>query len=286
MDPDAQQRQDERKAQRPILHVVYAGRGDSLYVEFDQQDADKTPLFVMDGGPRSYGSYTVGKVDNGSKPYWRFFFSAGKEIWYDKSHLERPPNIPFKLHALLNSHAHEDHIDGMIDMIRKLSPSFLGLETGFITPAFDVRNTTTKKNEKYIPVVWKGLCYLDLNKNVEEPRLCFPLKANSETDFDVAWNRNEFAGGLIEYPPAVDTEDGKPTVICLRRPTDIERQTPDRCPKKPQGREPYFTKEWLVSQVSMMKAYAEKLQEDENFKTGKGLNDLNLSSLLVHVPSE
>jgi len=117
---------------------VYAGPGDSLYVEFNPQNADKSPLFVMDGGPRNFGSFgSLGGLllDNSTRPYWRFFFSAGKEIWYDQSQLGMFATKPLKLHALVNSHAHEDHIEGMIDMVKNLSHLFLTWRRASLHPA-------------------------------------------------------------------------------------------------------------------------------------------------------
>ncbi|KXH24922.1 hypothetical protein CSIM01_09977 [Colletotrichum simmondsii] len=250
----------------PILHVVYAGRGDSLYVEFDRGNDIDSPLFVMDGGPRGHGVYGQAKKKKASqpiasKPYWRFFFSAGKEIWYEQ--IGKPVTEPFKLHAMVNSHMHEDHYEGMFDMITNLSTDFLKLETGFITPAFD-------DNQKcHIVKLWNRLCR-------DGPRLCFPLRHDSEPM--TTWDRREFVSGSIEYPPYARAELDRPTLLCLRRPTDIAIIT-DR-PPSPIDDDTGL--ENFMDLIKPIKPYVESL--DKAITTGKTLDDLNLSSLLIHVP--
>jgi hypothetical protein len=279
----------------PILHVVYAGRGDSMYVEFSPENNQDSPLFVMDGGPRSHGAYGQGDGEKGkgkgkgngngkkttggtggNRPYWRFFFSAGKEIWFDESQLGKPANETFKLHAMVNSHAHEDHCEGMYDMITNLTTDFLKLETGFITPAFD---DAKKKPKGHIGDLWTALCS-------KGPGLCFPLRTDGK--LATTWDRSDFFGGVIEYPPLARVPDpnrvgilvprkdlDKPTVLCLRRPQPgwlpIPKQTP--------------TQTGLVDLVDLIQPYVESLQTD-TINTGKALNDVNLSSLLIHVPQQ
>jgi len=65
-----------------------------------------------------------------------FLLSTGEGIWYNSSQLCKPANQVFKLHAMVNSHAYEEHCGGMYDVITNLSANLLQLETGFITLTF------------------------------------------------------------------------------------------------------------------------------------------------------
>lgn len=285
----------------PILHVVYAGRGDSLYVEYQPAGlGQQSKLFVMDGGPRGFGEQANGedgrrrpaKTDflgtgGNTRPYWRMFFSAGKDIWFEQ--MARPVDGPFRLDAMLNSHLHEDHVEGMIDMITRIEPEFLELDTGFIIPALD------KPQANNIKKLWTSIC------DDGTPGLTFPRRQNP-ADPITTWDRNLFRGGIIEYPPLrrnpvrvkataplsilPDTDDSpvdyvnvleipdfrdKPPLICLRRPEDIGGNP------GPQA----LAKTDLVAQIQKIDKYVKAFR----IETGKERNDPNLTSLLVHVPT-
>ncbi|OAA54559.1 hypothetical protein SPI_08805 [Niveomyces insectorum RCEF 264] len=166
----------------PILHVVYAGRGDAMYVEFmtttqpqqQQQQQLVRKLFVMDGGPKGDG--INGGGGGSSRPYWRFFLSAGRDIWYDQ--MRGPANQPIQLHAIVNSHPHADHIEG-IEKLLQGAADYLRVDdgSGLILPAFD--------EEK------PGAHIADLHKE----------------------NAALFKGGTIEYPIA--TTDTATPIACI-----------------------------------------------------------------------
>ena len=120
--------------------------------------------------------------------------------------------------------------------------------------------------------MWKGLC------QDNGPRLSFPLKVVGITDLDMSWDRTDFPGGLIEYPP-VAAADGKPTVICLRWPTDIQKQNADMCLPKPQGDKAYFSKEWLIKQANTIGPYVEERARD---CTVEGLQEVQLKKEYLH----
>ncbi|KAF5980587.1 hypothetical protein FCOIX_4728 [Fusarium coicis] len=102
----------------PRLHVIYAGRGDAMYIEWTDK-TQKKHLVLLDGGPLLYEA--VPRKEDGVKrpggnaaPYSKYLFAAGQRIWNtrfsDKDKFE--PNV------IINSHPHDDHLDGLLAFLR------------------------------------------------------------------------------------------------------------------------------------------------------------------------
>ena len=84
----------------PILHLIYAGRGDAMILECDD-DLGMVPVrqfILVDGGPRNYHSGNGA----GSAPYNRYLLSACNDLL--------PPNTG--LTGVIISHPDEDHYGG------------------------------------------------------------------------------------------------------------------------------------------------------------------------------
>lgn len=78
------------------LHLVYAGRGDTLILELDND------FILVDGGPMTrepkeklYNPEGLFKLDKGYGPYFRYLKSALKTVWGNRG---GPP----KLRAIVN----------------------------------------------------------------------------------------------------------------------------------------------------------------------------------------
>lgn len=236
----------------PILHVVYAGRGDSLYVEYQAADGERK-LFAMDGGPRTKGENNTYPT----YPYWRFFFSAGKKIWHED--MGRTQET-FRLEAMVNSHQHSDHIEGLFDMLKK-SFDFIDLRTGLIMPAM-YEKKEGKKGTNHVLTLYQQVCEV-------KPYL------RPDTD-DLGWTRDAFDGGKFEYPPTSGLkQDGletRTTIVCLKPPAER--------PLHAGLAVDYNTlKASLRPLPDFLKPY-QKLR----FHVNKKINDLNFASLLIHVP--
>jgi hypothetical protein len=83
----------------PILHVVYAGRGDAMILETDADGVGPNRQFILvDGGPRNY--HSGGSA--GEAPYNRYLLSACRDI------------LPAggDLAGVVISHPDEDHFGG------------------------------------------------------------------------------------------------------------------------------------------------------------------------------
>ncbi|KAF5676196.1 hypothetical protein FHETE_2323 [Fusarium heterosporum] len=97
-----------------ILHIVYAGRGDAFYLEYTyvnpQSGQNEHMLVCLDGGPR--------RVSTGSNdgPYFKYYLAAGREIWQN-SFQKHDNSLPFTPTAIINSHPHDDHLDGLIQLM-------------------------------------------------------------------------------------------------------------------------------------------------------------------------
>ena len=97
----------------PILHVVYAGRGDAFYLEYTDT-ANTRKLVCLDGGPNTKAS----SKKRAPAPYWKFYISAGKKIWRDSMNLPDLTTAPFRPHAYINKNPHRDHIEGLLGLLQ------------------------------------------------------------------------------------------------------------------------------------------------------------------------
>ncbi|KAF4332674.1 hypothetical protein FBEOM_13525 [Fusarium beomiforme] len=117
-----------------ILHVVYAGRGDAFYLEYtyvNPTSGHKEHMLVcLDGGP-------LRVVANGYSegPYYKYYLAAGRHIWQN-AFQESDNSLPFAPTAIINSHPHDDHLDGLVQlMMTGLANSQIQLTGPFVLPA-------------------------------------------------------------------------------------------------------------------------------------------------------
>ncbi len=97
------------------LHVIYAGRGDAMIIEHDNEDKINPvkKIYLLDTGPLGYRH-----GDNKEAPYYKYYMSALKNI------LERVrPNEPLKLDGIVISHPHDDHFGGLEKILQGLPPT-------------------------------------------------------------------------------------------------------------------------------------------------------------------
>ncbi|KFZ24936.1 hypothetical protein V502_00571, partial [Pseudogymnoascus sp. VKM F-4520 (FW-2644)] len=111
---------------RTLLHVVYAGRGDALILEYTTV-ADRRRHFVLvDGGPM-----TTGPKDYKATPYYKYLFHAIKDVWS-----KRDPSDIIDVDAMICSHPHADHIEGLIHLLNSMDveASLLMFNGPFVYP--------------------------------------------------------------------------------------------------------------------------------------------------------
>ena len=228
----------------PILHVVYAGRGDAFYVEYESANNERK-LFVMDAGPRTSGGWNP-------RPYFQFFMSAGRHIWH--SQMGKAINAPLELEAVVCSHQHSDHVEGVYDLMRQ-PEALLTLNSGVVTPQFDDTSGTMSTLHK---------------------EMCADGRPRMQFDPTVRWNAETFTGGIIEYPLQVFRKDG---TLDLISPDPIMLLT-----RPPVNPPPYaITKAQLETNVRRIGTYTALSGITLNAERTTR-NDLNFSSLVIHVP--
>lgn len=194
----------------PILHVVHAGRGDAMYLEFEtiQQGNRKRHLMAVDGGPRDSGNYHKGGDksqrqqinhavhDNARfRQYYKFFASAGKMIYYDD--METPARHKFILSSMVCTHTHEDHVEGLLDMLQHAGRT-VELDLGFILPAYLKKNfgisaDPANPTKTHVDEVYRML-----------------VEATGKHWYPEKLDRDSFIGGDIVYPPPRDQNHPRP----------------------------------------------------------------------------
>lgn len=99
----------------PRLHVIYAGRGDAMYIEWTDK-TKKKHLVLLDGGPLKYKAVSkdTDRFDGNSAPYSKYLFAAGQRIWKTRF----SDKDKFEPNAIINSHPHDDHLEGLLAFLR------------------------------------------------------------------------------------------------------------------------------------------------------------------------
>ncbi|KAF5690084.1 hypothetical protein FCIRC_1039 [Fusarium circinatum] len=130
----------------PRLHVIYAGRGDAMYIEWTDR-TDKKHIVLLDGGPLKYQA--IPKRSEESKgprpggnaaPYSKYLFAAGQRIW--KTRFSDKDTDKFEPNIIINSHPHDDHLAGLLAFIRFAGTDFEyeGIHVDFPTKAKSIVN--------------------------------------------------------------------------------------------------------------------------------------------------
>ncbi|KAM6536359.1 hypothetical protein FALCPG4_002367 [Fusarium falciforme] len=113
-----------------LLHVVYAGRGDAFYLEYTYTDMlghEEHVLVPLDGGPRKF----FAKVEYDA-PYSKYYLAVGEHIW--KESFAGPGNLKFGPKAIINSHPHDDHLDGLLYLMDSQWKDAMSFNGPFILP--------------------------------------------------------------------------------------------------------------------------------------------------------
>ncbi|KAF5548654.1 hypothetical protein FMEXI_4657 [Fusarium mexicanum] len=130
----------------PRLHVIYAGRGDAMYIEWTDR-TDKKHIVLLDGGPLKYQA--IPKRSEESKgprpggnaaPYSKYLFAAGQRIW--KTRFADKDTDKFEPNIIINSHPHDDHLAGLLALLRFAGTDFEyeGIHVDFPTKAKSIVN--------------------------------------------------------------------------------------------------------------------------------------------------
>ncbi|KAL2694790.1 hypothetical protein Neosp_001377 [[Neocosmospora] mangrovei] len=113
-----------------LLHVVYAGRGDAFYLEYTYRDGtglEEHVLVPLDGGPLK----SAVKLKH-SAPYRKYYLAVGEHIW--KESFAGPDNLRFGPKAIINSHPHDDHLDGLLYLMNNQWADAMSFNGPFILP--------------------------------------------------------------------------------------------------------------------------------------------------------
>ncbi|KAF5590108.1 uncharacterized protein FSUBG_10946 [Fusarium subglutinans] len=88
----------------PVLHVIYAGRGDAMILECDDYKQPGGRNFILvDGGPKCYNAYSGWEA-----PYHRYLSSACQQIMGNRNDFA----------AIVFSHPDEDHYGGYLHSLQ------------------------------------------------------------------------------------------------------------------------------------------------------------------------
>lgn len=86
-----------------------------MYIEYptgNDPENGQGSLMIMDGGPATYGPQNG--FAGASAPYYKYFLSAGRQIWQQVPDRAQDTLEPS---AIIASHAHEDHVGGILQLL-------------------------------------------------------------------------------------------------------------------------------------------------------------------------
>ena len=112
--------------QRTLLHVIYAGRGDAFILEYTTVPDGLRRFVLVDGGPSNTGPPAFESI-----PYYKYLFHAIKDVWS-----KRLSGEDITVDAMVCSHAHADHIDGLRYILNSMddTSSLLTFTGPFVYP--------------------------------------------------------------------------------------------------------------------------------------------------------
>ncbi|KAL7756989.1 hypothetical protein ACKLNR_013982 [Fusarium oxysporum f. sp. zingiberi] len=87
-----------------ILHVIYAGRGDAMILEYNDWQTGNRSFILVDGGPKNYVAYQTREA-----PYHRYLSSACQKIMSQNSTFA----------GIIFSHPDEDHYGGYLHALQR-----------------------------------------------------------------------------------------------------------------------------------------------------------------------
>ncbi|SCV51647.1 uncharacterized protein FFB14_12116 [Fusarium fujikuroi] len=153
----------------PVLHVIYAGRGDAMVLECDDSSTpNKRNFILVDGGPRKYDYLG----DNA--PYHRYLLSACRQIMGQNN----------RFAGIIFSHPHEDHYGGYLHAIAG-SQDIYSNNVFVPTPESD---TDTVNASIHTACIDAGLSKAVLHpENDEHKFLIYPVKAIFPSRPAITW---------------------------------------------------------------------------------------------------
>lgn len=184
------------------------------------------------------------------RAYYKFFSSAGKMIFYDR--MAFPTTRKFTLSSLVCTHPHEDHVEGLLDLLQQAGET-MDPGIGFILPGLS-QTRSNHLDEVYRILVQGG-----------------PKMVPTRLD------RNQFVGGVIDYPPESPITPLDPTspidpIILLRPRTGQDMGV--------------MTLELFKGMFKDVSTYVKSLNGTEDIYKAVNLktkNNLNLASILMHI---
>lgn len=114
------------------LHVVYAGRGDAFYLEYTHTDSLgklEHVLVPLDGGPLK----ATADSKHANSPYYKYYLAVGEHIWQERFK-DHPNKNKFSPKAIINSHPHDDHLDGLMNLLESQWGETMEFTGPFIIP--------------------------------------------------------------------------------------------------------------------------------------------------------
>lgn len=116
---------------------MYAGRGDAFYLEYTHKDSLgnlEHVLVPLDGGPLKA---TV-KALYTTSPYYKYYLAVGEHIWQERFK-DHPNKNKFSPKAIINSHPHDDHLDGLVSLMESQWGEAMEFTGPFIIPNQECR---------------------------------------------------------------------------------------------------------------------------------------------------
>ncbi|KAF5536642.1 hypothetical protein FMEXI_10242 [Fusarium mexicanum] len=181
----------------PKLHVVYSGRGDAMFIEHTVADSQGQPqrrLIIIDGGPRSYKTGEAPGGETDPAPYPKYFIAAAKRIWRDMGR-----NGAFSPDTIIATHAHEDHIGGLLTLIKSSqeNPGTMVFKGPLIFPRFKI-----KRKEAHIARIWELLVTQGIFFPIEDQDRIAPVVLPTlSNEFELVYPVGGELVQLISGPP-------------------------------------------------------------------------------------
>ncbi|KAI9844337.1 MAG: hypothetical protein M1837_005641 [Sclerophora amabilis] len=121
---------------RVHLHVVFAGRGDSLILDYHETVGtnQRRWLILVDGGPTTH-RWTQNALET-TAPYYRYLMSTLRTVWGDNSDIH--------VAAIINSHPDDDHYAGLLELLKlNLRPNRadFSLDGSFFVPYWPIEGS-------------------------------------------------------------------------------------------------------------------------------------------------